>query len=125
AALRLVPYVAVLGVCFLLYLLSLVFLWDRFNDGHAFAGLETKYVVLSIALNYLLLIWSACMIQLRLQQAGLQKSGWGLTLFGFVVFNPLILGWAVPLFVLGRVALTYRLLQANAPTVTAGPAASR
>ncbi|SHH70038.1 hypothetical protein [Massilia sp. CF038] len=114
AQLGLTPYLCVFGACFSLYLISLVLVWDQFMAVRPFFSGDLRHLGLAIALNYLVLMWSACIIQYKLQSAGLQRSGWGVTVICFILLNPLILGWAVAIVVLWRAVAAYHLLQAEA-----------
>lgn len=116
--LRIKGYARTLCVALALYFVSLFFVWRYFTVEVSFP-FDTKFLFLAISINYIVLVWSACLIQLRLQQAGVQKSGWGMALIWSVLLNPVILGWVVPVFVLWRVSDTHRRLTASVARPTA------
>lgn len=117
SALQLNWYIRCLCLSLTLYFISLYLIWRHFMGTSPFSFQQTMAVLAIAAINYFGLIWISCKIQGRLQEAGLQKHGWGTALFWGLILNPIVLGWSVPAFVLWRAVATRRRLGAMESTI--------
>jgi hypothetical protein len=99
-ALRVDWYVPVVWVTLLLYFVSLYVLADMYLPLGPVSLHDFLRALAISAVNYFILIWSACQILAKFEHAHLNKLSWGNALVVSLVLNPLFLGWLVPVYVL-------------------------
>jgi hypothetical protein len=117
-ALRIDRLVQILVVSLVLYCASLTLFWSHIAGELSFSTQVTKALAFAAALNFVVMISSACQIQHRLHVTGVEKTGWVPVLFLALFLNPFLAGWAVPVWVLARVsAARGRLRKAPHPGV--------
>ncbi len=87
--------------------------WFYLASDAAPLMLEPRYVILCLAIDFIVLIGLACRIQAVLHMAGLQKFGWIPVLVLGAILGPMVIGWVVPARVLsGALAARRRLRKA-------------
>jgi hypothetical protein len=103
--------IRLLYAALVLNLLGIYCIWRFMVNDAAFPLIAPRYIILALAIDFIVLIGMACRIQARLHQAGLQKIGWLPILILAVILNPLVLGWIVPALVLCGAEATRRRLK--------------
>ncbi len=85
--------------------------WLYLVNDAAFPLLEPRYLILGLAIDFIVLIGLACRIQATLHIAGLQKFGWIPVLVLGALLGPMIIGWVVPARVLSGALAARRQLK--------------
>jgi hypothetical protein len=101
-------YIKQLGVCLVIYLLTLGIFWYSVVTGRPVNPLVSLFFMLFASFNFIFLTTRAYKIQVALKKHGFQKQGGWHVVVGTLLLNPFFLGWYISLSVLIKALLTRR-----------------